>query len=96
MKTPPRERRAAALACGLIALDYAVFGLAVLEPDAIYSGDIGVKLVQARALASNRWASLDLDYPGEALDPRLLRTEQGRRGGRPGCAHRFARHRRRG
>ncbi|HSC26742.1 MAG TPA: hypothetical protein VLD67_05685 [Vicinamibacterales bacterium] len=48
---------------------YAVFGLAVLSPEAVYSGDIGVKYVQARALAHHGFTSLDIPYPGEFLDP---------------------------
>jgi hypothetical protein len=62
--------RPAAIACLLISIGYAILGLAVLEPDAIYSGDIGVKYVQARALAASGFESLDLDYPGSTLDPR--------------------------
>ena len=53
-----------------IALFYAAFGLWVLAPDAVYSGDIGVKYVQARALAEHRLASMDIPYPGAFLDPR--------------------------
>jgi len=52
-----------------IVIAYAIFGLVVLVPEAIYSGDIGVKFVQARALAANRFVSLDLPYPGGFLDP---------------------------
>jgi hypothetical protein len=52
-----------------IVLGYAVLGLVVLTPDAIYSGDIGVKYVQARALVANRFASLDIPYPGAFIDP---------------------------
>jgi hypothetical protein len=52
-----------------IVIAYAILGLAVLVPEAIYSGDIGVTFVQARALAANRFASLDIPYPGEFLDP---------------------------
>ena len=48
---------------------YAVFGLWVLAPEAVYSGDIGVKYVQARALADHRFTSLDIPYPAEFLDP---------------------------
>src|SRR5215213_8977034 len=48
---------------------YALFGLVVLVPQAVYSGDIGVKFVQARALASSHFRSLDIPYPGEFLDP---------------------------
>lgn len=48
---------------------YAVLGLMVLAPEAVYSGDIGVKYVQARALATQRFTSLAIPYPGEFLDP---------------------------
>jgi hypothetical protein len=48
---------------------YMVLGLAILSPDAVYSGDIGVKFVQARALVMHRFTSLDLPYPGAFLDP---------------------------
>lgn len=50
-------------------LAYALFGLVVLDPGAVYSGDIGVKFVQARALAAHHFTSLDLPYPGAFLDP---------------------------
>jgi hypothetical protein len=49
-------------------LFYAVLGLFVLAPEAVYSGDIGVKYVQARALANNRFTSLAIPYPGDILD----------------------------
>jgi hypothetical protein len=52
-----------------VALFYAVLGLLVLAPEAVYSGDIGVKYVQAEALADHRFTSLDIPYPGELLDP---------------------------
>jgi hypothetical protein len=39
---------------GVFALFYAVLGLWVLAPEAVYSGDIGVKYVQARALGLHR------------------------------------------
>lgn len=55
-----------------LALFYVVLGLVVLNPDAIYSGDIGVKFVQARALAAHGFESLDLPYPGLFLDPERL------------------------
>jgi len=54
---------------GAIVSLYAVLGLAILAPESIYSGDIGVKYVQARALADHRFTSLDIPYPGEFLDP---------------------------
>lgn len=53
----------------VLVLSYAVLGLVILSPATVYSGDIGVKFVQARSLAANRFASLDLAYPGEFLDP---------------------------
>ena len=51
------------------ALFYAGLGLSVLAPEAVYSGDIGVKYVQARALGLHRFASMDIPYPGTFLDP---------------------------
>lgn len=52
-----------------ISIYYAVLGLVVLRPEAVYSGDIGVKYVQAQALVANRFRSLDIPYPGAFLDP---------------------------
>jgi hypothetical protein len=54
---------------GGIAIFYAVLGLWILSPDAVYSGDVGVKFVQARALAAHHLTSLDVSYPGAFLDP---------------------------
>jgi hypothetical protein len=48
---------------------YVVLGLIVLSPESVYSGDIGVKYVQAQALVDQRFTSLDIPYPGEFLDP---------------------------
>ena len=62
--------RAAAVATIAVVLFYAVLGLIVLAPEAVYSGDIGVKYVQARALVERRLTSLDIPYPGAFLDPR--------------------------
>lgn len=53
---------------GIVAF-YGVLGLVMLAPESVYSGDIGVKFVQARALADHRFMSLDIPYPGEFLDP---------------------------
>jgi hypothetical protein len=61
--------RVAAAATAAVVLFYAVLGLVMLAPQAVYSGDIGVKYVQARALADRRFTSLDISYPGEFLDP---------------------------
>ena len=57
------------LALAAVILFYAVLGLVVLAPESVYSGDIGVKFVQARALADNHFRSLDIPYRGEFLDP---------------------------
>lgn len=62
------HRRAEAAVFVLIVAAYAVLGLWVLEPDAVYSGDIGVKFVQARALAASHFTSLNIPYPGQFLD----------------------------
>jgi hypothetical protein len=62
-------RPAPFLVLGCLAFFYTIFGLWVLAPDAVYSGDIGVKYVQARALAEHRLTSLDIPYPGAFLDP---------------------------
>src|SRR3954470_17195260 len=53
----------------VLAVFYAVLGLWVLAPEAVYSGDIGVKYVQARALGQHWLASMDIPYPGAFLDP---------------------------
>ena len=57
------------LALAAVILFYAVLGLVVLAPESVYSGDIGVKFVQARALADHHFRSLDIPYRGEFLDP---------------------------
>ena len=67
--TAPRARTATRLVFAGLAALYAGLGLFVLNADAFYSGDIGVKFVQARALAASGFRSLNLPYPGEFLDP---------------------------
>jgi hypothetical protein len=62
-------RPAPVLVLACLAFFYTIFGLWVLAPDAVYSGDIGVKYVQARALAQHWLTSLDIPYPGAFLDP---------------------------
>ena len=52
-----------------VILYYTVIGLVVLRPEAVYSGDIGVKYVQAQAVVDHRFRSLDIPYPGDFLDP---------------------------
>lgn len=59
----------ARLAAAAIVIFYAVLGLRMLSPEAVYSGDIGVKYVQAQALVDQRFTTLDIPYPGEFLDP---------------------------
>jgi hypothetical protein len=61
--------RSAWIVFAVLVVGYAVLGLVVLDPEAVYSGDIGVKFVQARGLAAHRFTSLDIPYPGERLDP---------------------------
>jgi hypothetical protein len=56
------------LATAAIVSLYVVLGLVILAPESVYSGDVGVKYVQARALADHRFRSLDIPYPGEFLD----------------------------
>ena len=63
-----RRPAAAWMVGGALVLFYAVLGLVVLLPEGIYSGDIGVKFVQARALASHHFRSLAIPYPGAFLD----------------------------
>ena len=64
-----RTRRFAAAVAIAISLYYAVLGLLVLRPQAVYAGDIGVKYVQAEALVANRFRSLDIPYTGAFIDP---------------------------
>ena len=47
---------------------YALLAFAVLAPDAMYSVDAGVKLVQARSFVASHLTSLVLSYPGQYLD----------------------------
>jgi hypothetical protein len=63
------ERTATRLVFAGLAIFYAVLGLVILSSDAVYSGDIAIKFVQARALAAHRFTSLDIPYPGAFLDP---------------------------
>jgi hypothetical protein len=57
------------LTTAAIIAGYAGLGLVILAPEAFYSGDIGVKYVQARALVKQRFTSLDIPYPGRYIDP---------------------------
>ena len=63
------DRRVATGLVAAIVVYYVVLGLIVLRPEVVYSGDIGVKYVQAKALVSNGFRSLDIPYPGAFLDP---------------------------
>ena len=63
------SRRLALILAGIVSAYYAILGLAVLRPEAVYSGDIGVKYVQAQALVANRFRSLNIPYPAEFFDP---------------------------
>ncbi len=57
------------LAAAAVITFYAVLGLVILAPESVYSGDIGVKYVQAQSLADHHFTSLDIPYPGAFLDP---------------------------
>jgi hypothetical protein len=61
--------RFAQATCLAIVGFYVVLGLVLLSPESVYSGDIGVKYVQAQALVDQHFTSLDIPYPGEFLDP---------------------------
>lgn len=67
--TADRETGAALLLSAAIGAYYAILGLVILVPEGVYSGDIGVQFVQARALLDNGFRSLDIGYPGAFLDP---------------------------
>jgi hypothetical protein len=64
-----KRKPAPVLVLASLTLFYSILGLWVLAPDAVYSGDIGVKYVQARALGQHWLTSLDIPYPGAFLDP---------------------------
>jgi hypothetical protein len=67
--TRPSTERAAVIIAATIGLYLAVLGLVILVPESVYSGDIGVQYVQAQAIIDQRFARLDIPYPGEFLDP---------------------------
>ena len=67
-RTRADQRLVKALVAAIVAY-YVVLGLLVLRPEVVYSGDIGVKYVQAQALVANRFRSMDISYPGGFLDP---------------------------
>jgi hypothetical protein len=69
LRSPVTQSR---LVFAALAIFYLTLGLLVLSADAVYSGDIGVKFVQARALAAHGFTSLDLPYSGAFLDPERL------------------------
>lgn len=48
---------------------YAVLAFVLVSPDVVYSGDMGVKFVQARALFDSGFRSLAIPYRGAFLDP---------------------------
>ena len=69
MTRRPRDARFALILAAILAATYAVLGFMVFAPEGVYSGDVGVKFVQARAAATHHFRSLDLPYPGEFIDP---------------------------
>jgi hypothetical protein len=56
------------LLAGVLAV-YAILAFRIFSPQAVYSGDIGVKYVQARSLADHRFRRLDIPYRAAFLDP---------------------------
>jgi hypothetical protein len=64
----PVERRALAAAL-LITVAYAVIGFWLLDPEALFSIDAGVKLLQADSLRNSSWSSIAIPYPAQSIDP---------------------------
>src|SRR3990172_237210 len=48
---------------------YSILAFRVLSPNGMYSSDVAVKYVQARSLSAQRFRTLDIPYPAQALDP---------------------------
>ncbi len=61
--------RRAVLSCIGVFVVWAVIAFVVLSPQAPYSGDLGVKFVQARSLVDSGLRSMTLVYPGSLIDP---------------------------
>lgn len=68
MRSHADARIAQIVVLGIVGF-YIVLGLVLLSPESVYSGDIGVKYVQAQALVDRHFTSLDIPYPGAFLDP---------------------------
>ena len=64
-----RWRWSPATISALLLAWYSLLGLVILAPECVYSGDIGVQYVQAQALVNNGFGTLDIQYPGQFLDP---------------------------
>ncbi len=62
-------RRRAFVVIGALALAYALLIGFVLEPRTFFTGDSGVKYLQARALVVSGWRRLGIANPGGAVDP---------------------------
>ena len=54
--------------CGVV-LAYAWMAFVVLDGDVVYSGDYGIKFVQAQSLADSGFRSLSIPYRAAFLDP---------------------------
>lgn len=53
-----------------VVIVYAVLAFAVLGADVIYSGDTGIKFIEAQSVADSHGRSLAMPYRGAFLDPR--------------------------
>ena len=66
-----RIDRIALVAALLLTALYAFVGLRVLDPEAPFSIDAGIKYIQAKALRDAAFASTAIPYPARAIDPEL-------------------------
>jgi hypothetical protein len=67
----PRLRRVpfSFISLAAVVAVYSLLAFHLLPSDVVYSGDMGIKFVQARALLDNHFRSLAIPYRGEFLDP---------------------------
>jgi hypothetical protein len=70
MTQQSRHSRDAVLAAVVFTALLAVLGFKALDPEALFSIDAGIKLLQAEALRDSGLSSLAIPYPAEAIDPR--------------------------
>lgn len=68
-EVPAAARWGAGLVIATLAAGYVVLVTAVLSPRTFFSGDAGVKYLQADALVRSGWRALAIPNPAPALDP---------------------------